>query len=251
MATLLRTEGIRKSYGAVKALDGVDFDLNEGETVALVGDNGAGKSTLIKVIAGAITPDSGTIHFEGKAVRFERPEDARAVGIETVYQDLALFDHSNIAENIFAGRELVRRVAGVPLLDKRAMHERSAQILARLKIRVHSTHLLVKGLSGGQRQTVAIGRAIAFGRKLVILDEPTAALGVQEQRKVLTLIGELKQQGYAMILISHNLEQVFEVADRIHVMRHGRTAGVVARAATDSTHVVKLITGADVVAQAA
>jgi len=250
MAILLRTEGIRKSYGAVKALDGIDFELNEGETVALVGDNGAGKSTLIKVISGAITPDSGTIHFEGKLVRFERPEDARAVGIETVYQDLALFDHSNIAENIFAGRELVRG-AGVPMLDKRAMHERSAQILARLKIRVHSTHLLVKGLSGGQRQTVAIGRAIAFGRKLVILDEPTAALGVQEQRKVLTLIHELKQQGYAMILISHNLEQVFEVADRIQVLRHGRTAGVVARAATDSTHVVKLITGADVVAQAA
>jgi ABC-type sugar transport system ATPase subunit len=250
MATLLRTEGIRKSYGAVKALDGVDFDLNEGETVALVGDNGAGKSTLIKIICGAITPDSGTIHFEGKPVRFERPEDARVHGIETVYQDLALFDHSNIAENIFAGRELVR-AAGVPLLDKRAMHERSAQILARLKIRVHSTHLLVKGLSGGQRQTVAIARAIAFGRKLVILDEPTAALGVQEQRKVLALIHDLKAQGYAMILISHNLEQVFEVADRIHVLRHGRTAGVVARTATDSTHVVKLITGADVVAQAA
>jgi len=251
MAALIETEAIRKSYGAVRALDGVDFHLKEGEIVALVGDNGAGKSTLIKVISGAIQPDSGTIRFEGKPVRFERPEDARALGIETVYQDLALFDHSNIAENIFAGRETVRRIAGLPLLDKRRMHEQSADILARLKIHVQSTHLLVKGLSGGPRQTVAIGRAIAFGRKLVILDEPTAALGVQEQRKVLGLIGELKQSGYAMILISHNLEQVFAVADRIHVMRHGRTAGVVARSQTDATHVVKLITGADVVAQAA
>jgi ABC-type sugar transport system ATPase subunit len=251
VATLIRTEGICKSYGAVKALDGIDFELREGETIALVGDNGAGKSTFIKVRSGAIVPDSGSIFFEGSPVRFDRPEEARALGIETVYQDLALFDQSNIAENIFAGREPVRRIAGVPLLDKRQMHERSAQILARLKIRVHSTHALVKGLSGGQRQTVAIGRALAFGRKLVILDEPTAALGVQEQRKVLALIHDLKRQGYAMILISHNLEQVFEVADRIHVLRHGRTAGVVERAATDPNHVVKLITGADLVAQAA
>jgi ABC-type sugar transport system ATPase subunit len=251
VATLIRTERIRKSYGAVKALDGIDFELREGETIALVGDNGAGKSTLIKVLSGAIVPDAGTIWFEDKPVRFERPEDARALGIETVYQDLALFDNSNIAENIFAGREPVRRIVAVPLLDKRAMHEKSAQILSRLKIRVRSTHALVKGLSGGQRQTVAIGRAIAFGRKLVILDEPTAALGVQEQRRVLALIHDLKQQGYAMILISHNLEQVFEVADRIHVLRHGRTAGVVERASSDVTHVVKLITGADLVAQGA
>lgn len=244
MEPLIRTVGIRKSYGAVRALDGIDFDLRAGEVLALCGDNGAGKSTFIKTLSGAIVPDAGEIWFEGRRVQLRRPEDARALGIETVYQDLALFDHSNIAENIFAGREIERRFFGIPILDKRRMHEESAQILKTLKISVHSTHSLVQGLSGGQRQTVAIGRAVAFTKRLVILDEPTAALGVPEQRKALSLIAELRQQGYAIILISHNLEQVFEVADRIHVLRQGRTAGVVERSASDPNHIVNLITGA-------
>jgi len=247
---LIRTVGICKTYGAVRALDGIDFELYKGEVLALCGDNGAGKSTLIKALAGAIVPDSGEIHFEGRQIHLRRPDDARALGIETVYQDLALFDHSNIAENIFAGREVTRRVLGIPLLDKRRMHEESARILTSLKIQVHSTHALVQGLSGGQRQSVAIARAVAFTKRLVILDEPTAALGVPEQRKVLSLIADLRGQGYAIILISHNLEQVFEVADRIHVLRQGRTAGIVERSTSHPNDIVKLITGADSVAVA-
>jgi ABC-type sugar transport system ATPase subunit len=248
MEPLIRTVGIVKHYGAVRALDGIDFELRAGEVLALCGDNGAGKSTLIKALAGAMVPDAGEIWFEGRRVQFRRPEDARALGIETVYQDLALFDHSNIAENIFAGREIQRRSFGIWMLDKKKMHEESARILKALKIRVQSTHSLVEGLSGGQRQTVAIGRAVAFTKRLVILDEPTAALGVPEQRKVLSMIGELKEQGYAIILISHNLEQVFQVADRIHVLRQGRTAGVVDRSTANPDLVIKLITGADTIA---
>lgn len=247
MTALLKLAGVSKSFGAVQALSEVSFELNEAEVVALVGDNGAGKSTLVKVISGALLPDSGEYWFGGERVTVRRPEDARRLGIETVYQDLALFDNSNVAENIFAGRELVRRVLGVPFLRGREMHVRSAELLQSLRIHIQSTRYAVKGMSGGQRQSIAIARAVAFGRKVVVLDEPTAALGVPEQRKVLSLVRDLRERGFSLIVISHNLHQVFEISDRIHVMRQGRTANVCETRHTTPDEVVRLITGADLV----
>lgn len=244
---LLRLERVSKHYGAVRALDEVDLELYPGEVLALVGDNGAGKSTCVKIISGAIRPTSGTVYFDGRPVDIRAPEDARALGIETVYQDLALFENSNIAENIYAGREPVRRLLGIPFLNRKLMHEQSKRMLDNLHIRIHSTWALTKGLSGGQRQTVAIARAVAFSKQVVILDEPTAALGVPEQAKVLSLVEDLRGRGYSIILISHNLDQIFRVADRMHVLRQGRTAGVVRRTETDAEHVVKMITGADTI----
>jgi ABC-type sugar transport system ATPase subunit len=247
MPQLLKVEGVSKSFGAVRALSDVAFELNEAEVVALVGDNGAGKSTLIKIISGALKPDGGRFWFEGREVQIRSPEDARRLGIETVYQDLSLFDNSNVAENIFAGRELVRRFLGIPLLRGREMHERSRDLLKSLNIHIQSTRYIVKGMSGGQRQSIAITRAVAFGRKIVILDEPTAALGVPEQQKVLSLIRDLKSRRFSIILISHNLHQIFEISDRIHVLRQGRTAGIRRKDETDPDDVVKLITGGDLV----
>lgn len=247
MTALLKLTGVTKSFGAVRALTDVDFQLNEREVVALVGDNGAGKSTLVKVISGAQPGDEGSYWFDGSACSVKSPEDALALGIETVYQDLALFDNSDVAQNIFAGRESVRRVIGIPFLQAKAMHAKAEQLLASLHIHIQSTRLSVKGMSGGQRQSVAIARAVAFGRKVVILDEPTAALGVPEQAKVLSLIGELKNRGFSVILISHNLHHIFEVSDRIHVLRQGRTAGVRVTRESTPDEIVRLITGGDLV----
>lgn len=244
MEPLLKLDNITKTFGAVRALNGIDFELREREVLALIGDNGAGKSTLVKVIAGALIPDGGTIRFNGETVRIRNPEDARALGIETVYQDLSLFNQSDVAENIYSGREIVKRVCGIPVLDRRTMHARSAELLKSLKIHIQSTRLTVKGLSGGQRQTIAIARAVAFGRKIVILDEPTAALGVPEQEKVLSLIKELRAKDFSVILISHNLGHIFEVCDRMHVLHQGRTAGVLRREDSSPEEVVGLITGA-------
>ncbi|WP_372395544.1 ATP-binding cassette domain-containing protein [Azospirillum sp. HJ39] len=247
MTSLLKLSGVSVSFGPVRALSGIDFDLRPSEVLALVGDNGAGKSTLIKIISGALTPDEGRFWFENAEVRIRKPEDARRLGIETVYQDLALFDNSNVAENIFAGREIVRRVMGIPFLRAAEMHARSRELLASLRIHIQSTRYTVKGMSGGQRQSVAIARAVAFGRKVVILDEPTAALGVPEQQKVLSLVQDLKSRGFSIIMISHNLHHIFEISDRIHVLRQGRTAGIRTTAETTPDEVVKLITGADLV----
>jgi ABC-type sugar transport system, ATPase component len=243
--SLLRLESISKHFGPVQALTDVDFEIAAGEVVALVGDNGAGKSTLVKIISGAQPASSGQFFVEGRPVTIKRPEDARALGIETVYQDLALFDNSNVAENIFAGREEVRRIFGIPFLRNRVMHERSAELLKSLRIHIHSTKLTVKGMSGGQRQSVAIARAVAFGRRIVILDEPTAALGVPEQQKVISLVKDLKQRGFSVIVISHNMQQVFEMADRVHVLRQGRTAGIRLTSESTPNEIVQLITGAD------
>ena len=250
MEPLLELKQISKSFGAVRALKDVDLVLYPGEVLGLIGDNGAGKSTLIKVISGAHWPDSGKILFEGREVVFKKPDDARAVGIETVYQDLALFENSNIGENLFAGREPIRRIAGFPFLNKRQMHQESARILDSLKINISRTHALVKGLSGGQRQTVAIGRAVAFSKQVLVLDEPTAALGVPEQLKVLDLVREVREKGFSIIIITHNLEHAFAVADRFQVLRQGETVGVVRISETTPDDVVKLITGADVVERA-
>ena len=247
MTSLLTLTNVSKSFGAVRALSDIAFELREAEVLALAGDNGAGKSTLIKIISGAQTADSGEFIFNGTPVSVRTPEDARALGIETVYQDLALFDNSDVAQNIFAGREITTPMAGVRFLRSAAMHKQAADLLKSLNIHIQSTRLDVKGMSGGQRQSVAIARAVAFGRKVVILDEPTAALGVPEQEKVLSLIKDLKGKGFSIILISHNLHHIFEVCDRIHVLRQGRTAGVRLKAQTTPDEIVKLITGGNLV----
>ncbi len=242
---LLRVEGLRKSFGGVHAVDGVDFSIARGEVVAVVGDNGAGKSTVVKMIAGAYTRDEGRIFWEGRPVEPQSPEDAKDLGIETMYQDLALVPDLDPAGNIFLGKEPVRRLFGVvPVLDRAEMRRRSAELLERVRIRLPSLQVPVRQLSGGQRQATAIARFLLSDRaKLIIMDEPTAALGVQEQRKVLDLIEQLKQQGISVLVISHNLEHVLSVADRIIVLRGGRVAGVVPRAAADRQTIVALIVG--------
>lgn len=243
---ILEVRRVSKRFGAVQALADVDFAVDHAEVHALVGDNGAGKSTLIKIISGALRPDSGEIWLEGRRVSITSPEAAKALGIETVYQDLALFDNADVASNMFAGRERTRKWLGlVPVLDKAAMRAFARDTLARLRIEVPSIEQPVRLLSGGQRQSVAIGRAIAFGTRIVIMDEPTAALGAVESAKVLSLVRELKARGLTVIVISHNLQHVFSVADRISVLRQGRMVGVVRPSETSGEAVVRMIVGVD------
>ncbi len=244
---LLSLRGVGKAYGAVRALSAVDLDVYRGEVLALVGDNGAGKSTLIKVVSGRIQPGGGEIRLEGRKVAFRSPREAKAAGIETVYQDLALFEHATVTANLFAGRE---RTLGAPLpiLDEAGMRRFARETLDRLRIHVPNVDAEIRHLSGGQRQSIAIGRAIAFGTKLVIMDEPTAALGAVESAKVLELIRESKRQGLTIILISHNLQHVYSVADRLAVLRHGEMAGVVEPRTTTGEAVVRMMVGADVAA---
>jgi simple sugar transport system ATP-binding protein len=218
---LLRLEGIIKSFGAVRALRGVDMELDGGEVLGLAGDNGAGKSTLMKVLSGAEIPDDGCIYFEGKQVRFNSPGEARELGIEMVYQDLSICDTINVAKNLFIGREPVKKFLGLRFLNETVIHKKAKQILDNLGIHVPSTYSLVKTLSGGQRQAVAIGRTVLFNPKILILDEPTASLAVREVGKVLELIQVLKDRGVAIILISHRLQDIMEVADRIMIMYEG------------------------------
>ncbi len=241
---LLSLRGIGKSYGAVRALSAVDLDVHRGEVLALVGDNGAGKSTLIKIISGLRTADSGEMRLEGRPVSFRAPREAKAAGIETVYQDLALFEHATVTANLFAGRERTR--GGI--LDEHGMRCFARETLNRLRIQISNVDAEIRHLSGGQRQSVAIGRAIAFGTKLVIMDEPTAALGAVESAKVLELIRESRRQGVTVILISHNLQHVYSVADRMAVLRHGRIVGVVDPRNTTGEAVVRMMVGADVAA---
>ena len=251
-APLLSLRGIRKQYGPVHALDGVDFDLYPAEIVGLVGDNGAGKSTLIKVMAGAVRPDAGTILFEGRAVDLRSPLEARAIGIETVYQDLAVVPWLDVEANLFLGREITRtRWWNRFLLNKPAMRREAAHHIASLQVGLKSVRQAVGVLSGGQRQSVAVARAISWGRKVVIMDEPTAALGVRESRGVLELIKRVKERGLAVVLISHNLPHVFEVTDRIFVLRQGREAGRLITAKAHVSEVVGLITGVHVAAAVA
>lgn len=221
--------GLCKSYGSVVAMEGADFDLYPGEVLAVVGDNGAGKSTLIKSLSGAVIPDSGEMRLDGKRVRFHGPLDARKVGIETVYQDLALAPAQDIASNLFLGRE--QRRPGVlgtlfRTLDAKRMRAEAQRVLDELGIDIPSIHQPVEVLSGGQRQGVAVARAAAFGTRLVIMDEPTAALGVAESAKVLELIGRIRDRGLPVVLISHNMPHVFDIADRVHVHRLGRRVAV-------------------------
>lgn len=218
---LIEMYGIRKHYGGVQALAGTDFTVFPREIHALVGDNAAGKSSLIKALSGAAPADEGLIRFEGRDVSIREPRHAKALGIETVYQDLALADNLDIPANIFLGRELMHGGLMAPFMDLRRMSEEAAKLLGRLKIRIPNLRQKVRTLSGGQRQCVGIARAVYFNARVIILDEPTAALGVEETRKVLELVKEMREQGLTVVMISHNLAHVFDLCDRISVMKTG------------------------------
>ncbi|MBT8240243.1 MAG: ATP-binding cassette domain-containing protein [Acidimicrobiia bacterium] len=240
---LLECRGVSKSFGAVNALYKVDFEVRAGEVMALVGDNGAGKSTLIKGIVGIYPFDEGATIFGGKKVHIHGPKDAADLGIEVVYQDLALADNLDVVANMFLGREQTNR----GILDEVAMEQRARQTLESLKVTtLRSVRQTVAGLSGGQRQAVAVAKAVMWGdSKMVILDEPTAALGVAQTRQVLDLVGRLSEQGYAVVLISHNLHDIFEVADRITVLRLGQQVAVLDRHAVTQQDVVHSITAGE------
>ncbi len=242
---LLRLRGISKRFGAVQALSAVDLEVHAGEVVALVGDNGAGKSTLIKAVAGVGPADEGEIHLDGRAVRINNPHDSAQLGIACVYQDLALCDNLDVVDNLFLGREQTRGpVRGVPV-DEITMEQRARELLDSLAVRtLRSVRAEVGTLSGGQRQTVAIARAMLGEPRIVILDEPTAALGVAQTAQVLSLVGRLRERGLGVILVSHNLADVFTVADRIAVLRLGRNGGEFPAESRHQQAVVSAITGA-------
>jgi simple sugar transport system ATP-binding protein len=240
---LLEARAISKRFGGVHALEEVDFQLHAGEVVALAGDNGAGKSTLIKIISGVFPPDSGAIAFQGEQVALANPQDARARGIETIYQDLALADNLDVGANVFLGREPMTRWLGLPVIDRRRMREEAARTLDTLDIGLDRLDRPVRALSGGQRQCVAIGRALHWQARVMIMDEPTAALGVPEQRKVLSLIHALKARGVGIIFISHNLQDIFAASDRIVVLRRGVNAGERMTAQANPDEVVRMMVG--------
>jgi fructose transport system ATP-binding protein len=245
---ILSARGLSKRYGHVVALNNADFDLYPGEILGVIGDNGAGKTTLIKVLTGAIMPDHGEIRLEDEIVHFRSPQDARALGIETVYQNLALSPSLSIVDNMFLGRERVKPgVLGrwFRMLDRRAMQKFSREKLSDLGLlTIQNIEQTVETLSGGQRQGVAVARAAAFGSRVVIMDEPTAALGVKESRRVLELIVDVKKRGLPIILISHNMPHVFEVADRIHIHRLGRRLTVIDPKKLTMSDAVAMMTGA-------
>ncbi len=245
---VLQARGLIKRFGRVTAIDNADFDLLPGEILAVIGDNGAGKSTMIKALAGAVAPDFGEIRLDGKVVHFRSPIEARENGIETVYQNLALSPSLTIADNMFLGRE--RRRPGLlgkalRLLDRSAMQKDARRYLNALGLTtIQNINQTVETLSGGQRQGVAVARAAAFGSRVIIMDEPTAALGVKESRKVLELILDVRAKGIPIVLISHNMPHVFEVADRIHIHRLGRRACVIRPADYSMSDAVAIMTGA-------
>ena len=244
---VMQAKGLVKRYGQVTALDGADFELRAGEILAVIGDNGAGKSSLIKCLSGATIPDEGQITLDGQEIHFKGPIDARRVGIETVYQDLAVAPAMTIAENLFLGREIRREgfLGNVlRMLDKKKMLEISVARMNDLKVGIRSMTQAVETLSGGQRQCVAVARAAAFAEHVVILDEPTAALGVKEGNMVLELIRRVRDKGLPVILISHNMPHVFEIADRIHVARLGRRAAVLNPKKISMSDTVAVMTGA-------
>jgi len=244
---VLQARQLVKRYGHVTALDGADFDLRNGEILAVIGDNGAGKSSLIKALAGALVPDTGEIFLDGRRVHFRNPLDARRAGIETVYQDLAVAPAMSISENLFLGRELRRSgLAGVlfRMLDRKRMLLETQERLADLKISVRSMRQPVETLSGGQRQSVAVARSAAFARHVVIMDEPMAALGVKERGMVIELIRRVRENRLAVVLISHDMPHVFELADRIHVQRLGKRVAVLDPRQIGMSDTVAVMTGA-------
>ncbi len=238
----VRARGLSKSFGHVRALQDVDLDIRQAEVLAIVGDNGAGKSTLTKILSGVYQPDRGDIQVNGRAVRITNPHEARELGIATVFQNLALVDSRDVAANLFLGREPTRWKFFV---DRKKMIADAQRVVAELRVNMPSMTVDVGQLSGGQRQTLAIGRATAQQGRIILMDEPTAALGVREARKVLDLIRHLKSTGTGLVVISHNLRHVFSVADRILVLRRGRVAGVRDKAATTPDEIVRLIVGVE------
>ena len=244
---VMQAKGLVKRYGQVTALDGADFELRAGEILAVIGDNGAGKSSLIKCLSGATIPDEGEIILDGQPIQFRSPLDARRAGIETVYQDLAVAPAMTIAENLFLGREILRpgfmgRV--LRMIDKQKMLQESIARMQDLKVGIRSMVQPVETLSGGQRQCVAVSRAAAFAEHVVIMDEPTAALGVKEGNMVLELIRRVRDKGLPVVLISHNMPHVFEIADRIHVARLGKRAAVLNPKTISMSDTVAVMTGA-------
>ena len=247
MNVVMKAKGLIKRYGQVTALDGADFELRAGEILAVIGDNGAGKSSLIKCLSGATIPDEGEIMLDGQTIHFKSPIDARRVGIETVYQDLAVAPAMTIAENLFLGREIIKSgFIGklLRIIDKKEMLQQSVARMNDLKVGIRSMTQAVETLSGGQRQCVAVSRAAAFAQHVVILDEPTAALGVKEGNMVLELIRRVRDKGLPVILISHNMPHVFEIADRIHIARLGKRACIVNPKQITMSDTVAVMTGA-------
>jgi ABC-type sugar transport system ATPase subunit len=242
---VIEARRITKRYGALTALQDVDLAIRPGEVVGLVGDNGAGKSTLVKILSGATPPTAGELYVDGRPTAIHSPLDARREGIETVYQDLALAPDLTVAENLFIGRELtrggIRRALGS--LDRRAMNRHAREQLDRLRIRIDSVTDRADFLSGGQRQAIAVARAVAWGRRVILMDEPTAALGVEEQQKVAGLIEEVRRNGIPVLLISHNIPQVHDICDRIVVLFHGRVVADLDKSEADVQEVVMWITG--------
>jgi ABC-type sugar transport system ATPase subunit len=247
MENLLRVSNITKRFGGLTAVNDVSLDVNVGEVIGLLGDNGAGKSTLIKMISGVYKPDEGEMFFNGQKVDFITPRESRDMGIETIYQDLALAENLDVGSNIFLGREILNNYMGglIKTVNRDKMREEATKALNRLDIRLPSLTQQVLNLSGGQRQAVAIARSIYWNAKLMIMDEPTAALGVSEQRKVLRLVKTLCDQGVPVIIISHNMQDIFAVATRIVVMRRGKKVGERMTSQTTPDEIVSLMVGAE------
>jgi simple sugar transport system ATP-binding protein len=250
MEPLLEMRNISKYFGGLCAVSRVNFSVGKGEVVGLVGDNAAGKSTLMKILAGAYSPSEGEIYFEGVRVRFHDPQDARGMGIEMLFQDLALVPELDVAENLFLGKEVSRRLFGkIPikfLLDRKRMNSKAAEFLKDLCINVEDVHEKVRNLSGGQQQSVSIARTLFFNAKLVILDEPTSAISVRETQRVLELISQLKASSVSVIIVSHRMEDIFAVADRVVVLRRGSKVEDVVKGRTSTEQVIRKIIGADV-----
>jgi D-xylose transport system ATP-binding protein len=244
-APLLRLEAITRKFGAIEALRGISFEIRRGEVVALLGDNGAGKSTLVKIISGGLEPSSGRVLYDGAERHFASPAEAKAAGIETVYQDLSLCTNVDVVANFFMGREIVKRVLGIPILQERAMEAAVAEAMAAAGTRIPSLRTNVEHLSGGQRQAIELNRFVYWGGKLVLLDEPFAALGVEQTRRGLEMIRRIADQGIAVVIITHIMAQAFQVADRMVVIRQGLVAGDIARDETSPDEVVRMITGED------
>lgn len=246
---ILEVKGVSKSFGAVQALEDVDFEVYSGEVVGLVGDNGAGKSTLVKVVSGVHRPDAGQIFFQGRPVMINSPRDSTDLGIETVYQDLALCDNLDVVANLFIGRERAKGtilgVKGLRWLDETAMEKRALDLLERLNIPIPSVRKVIATMSGGQRQSVAVTRAVMGDCSLVMLDEPTAALGVEQTERVMELVQNLKKRNLGVVVISHNMQDIFDITDRIIVLRLGKRVATFETESTRPEQVVAAITGAD------
>ena len=240
---LLELKDITKHFGAIKALRGVSFDVKRGEVVALLGDNGAGKSTLVKIISGGLTATSGKVVLGGQEQSFPSPSEAKSAGIETVYQDLALCTNVDVVSNFFMGRELTRKVLGIPILRQREMEAETAKALEAGGTKIPSLRVNVEHLSGGQRQAIELNRFVHWGGKLILLDEPFATLGVEQTRRGLEMVNRVRERGIGVIIITHVMAQAFAVADRIVVLRQGIVAGDIATESTSPDEVVRMITG--------